>query len=120
MQEKKPIYKIYSRNRLKIFKTKGYRKYKVNKKKDIKTFLTFSIIIVIAAGYVLIYKAINPIFETACIDEAQAIATRITNEESAKLIQSYDYNDMFTVQKDESRKYTNDKCKCFYYKSNRI
>ena len=116
MQEKKPIYKIYSRNRLKVFNKKN-RKYKVYKKRDIKSFIVFLMIIFIAIIYLIIYKSINPIFETICIDEAQAIATKITNEESTKLIQKYNYNDMFNIQKDESRKYTNDKCKCFYYKS---
>lgn len=100
MQEKKSIYKIYSRNRLKIFRPKNY-KTRIKRKKDVKTFVAFSIVIVIALIYVIIYKAINPIFETTCIDEAQAIATRITNEETTKIMKNYDYNDMYTVQKDD-------------------
>ena len=57
------------------------------------------------------WKSIDPIFENICEDEAKAIATRITNDESTKALENYKYDDLFTVEKDESRKYTNDKCK---------
>lgn len=101
MQESKPSYKIYSRNRIKIFKSKNYnRNYR---KKDIKFFYMFCIIVIVSITYIIIYKSIDPIFETICSDKAQAIATKITNQESTKVMVNYSYNEMFTIEKDENR-----------------
>lgn len=108
MQEsKQSVYKIYSRNRLKIFKPqKSTRAIRHDGK---KIYLIFIIIIAIFV-YARIWKSIDPIFESICKDEAMSIATKITNEESSKVLENYNYNDLFTIQKDEARKYTNDKC----------
>ncbi len=98
MREKKPLYKIYSRNRIKIFKPRKYRR--TYEKKDIKKFGVFSLIIIISLVYMTIYKSIAPIFETICVDEANAIAMRITNEGTKRIMQGHTYNDMFTIDKD--------------------
>lgn len=101
MQESKSSCKIYSRNRIKIFKPKKYnRRYG---KKDSKFFYLFIIVLIAFFTYSIVYKSIDPIFETICSDEAQAIATKITNEESTNVMENYKYSDMFTIEKDESR-----------------
>ena len=105
MQKQKPsTYKIYSRNRIKIFSPQK-RAIRYSGKK------IYIICIVVIAVLVCsrIWKSIDPIFENICKDEALSIATKITNEESTKALENYKYSDLFTVQKDEARKYTNDK-----------
>ena len=101
MQPSKSSCKIYSRSRLKIFKPKKYNfKYK---NKDNKFFFIILIGIIALIVYLIFTKSINPIFETICSSEAQAIATKITNEESGKAMENYDYNDLFTIEKDDDR-----------------
>lgn len=99
------MYKIYSRNRLKIFKPRKQRK------SNLKFGYVILIIIIAWSFYTVVWKSIDPIFENICEDEAKAIATKITNDESTKALENYSYNDLFTVEKDDARKYTNDKCK---------
>lgn len=101
MQESKSLYKIYSRNRLKIFNPK--RDNRGNKRKNAKILYILVIIIIAVMTYVIVYKSIEPVFKTICIDEAQAIATKVTNEESTRVMTNYKYNDMFTIEKDEAR-----------------
>lgn len=97
--------KIYSRNRINIFKPRKHRKI-------FSKFIYLIIVMMIAMFfYTTAWKSIDPIFENICEDEAKAIATRITNVESTKALENYKYDDLFTIEKDESRKYTNDKCK---------
>ncbi len=67
-----------------------------------KKFISYVLIILIALSCLAMYKSIVPIFETICIDEANAIATRITNDGSSKVMKEYTYNDMFTIEKDEN------------------
>lgn len=105
MQEsKQSVYKIYSRNRIKIFKPQ-----KRGEKSSGKKLYIICCIIIAIIVYTRIWKSIDPIFENICKDEAISIATKITNDESSKALENYDYNDLFTIQKDSARKYTNDK-----------
>lgn len=101
MQESKSLYKIYSRNRIKIFNLNRYNRG--NKKRNTKILYIWIIIVIAVMSYVIIYKSIEPVFKTICIDEAQAIATKVTNEESTRVMTNYKYNDMFTIEKDEAR-----------------
>ena len=104
--------KIYSRNRFKILKPKKYGK--INNKNSKFIVFYFEIILVSVFTFVTIYKSIDPIFEAACSDEAKAIATKITNDNSSIVIKNYNYDDLFSIQRDESREYTNDKSKRIY------
>ena len=100
MEHNQSSCKIYSRNRLKIFK-----KRKNNndfKKRNYKTTFILGILFIAISTYFIIYKSINPIFDTICADEAKSIATKITNEESSKAMDGYTYNDLFKIEKDEN------------------
>lgn len=99
MQQNQPLCKIYSRNRINIFKP---RKYRFNSRYEDKSkFFYFLLIIMIALMICLIiYNSIDPVFEEAALTEAKAIATRITNEESTRAIVGYTYEDLFTIEKD--------------------
>ena len=99
MQQNQPLCKIYSRNRIKIFKPKKYKYLKKNKDKS-KFFLFLIIIMIAIIMCLIIYNSIDPVFEEAALTEAKAIATRITNEESTRAIVGYTYEDLFTIEKD--------------------
>lgn len=111
MQENRSQYKIYSRSRLNIFKgnrRKNFYKNNGNKSKNIKFFCILTLLLIIIFTVNILYDAVNPIFKTLCEEKAHEIATTVTNEESTKVMANYEYGDMFTVEKDGSRKYKND------------
>lgn len=88
-------YKIYSRKRLKFNKLPHF---------NLKVKKIFYFIIIMCIGlfiYNIIWKSINPIFIELCRDEAKAIATTITNDETTKIMAEYDYDAFFTIEKDE-------------------
>lgn len=98
-----PIYKIYSRKRLRLGFLNNNNSTRLNRfKKKVKKSLPFSISICIglAICYV-IWNSVNPVFEALCRDEAKVIATQITNEETSKIMDKYDYDTFFTIEKDE-------------------
>jgi len=101
MYQNQPLCKIYSRNRIKIFKP---RKYKFNSKHEDKSkFFYFLFTVMIGLMICLIiYNSIDPIFENLALTEAKGIATRITNEESTRAIVGYTYEDLFTIERDST------------------
>lgn len=94
--------KIYSRKRFiikPIFFKRGPPKEKYKKKsKKFKIIITVIIIIII---YNLIFKCINPVFETLCEEKIKSVATTISNQESTKAITKYQYEELYTIEKDE-------------------
>lgn len=117
MQENRSSYKIYSRSRLNIFKGNNKKKFYQHNERKSRKFIYFFLVILIAVfTFNILYQSVNPIFKTLCEEKAHEIATIVTNEESTKVMANYKYGDMFTVEKDENRKYKNDYSKHFYYK----
>ena len=55
--------------------------------------------IVVYAG---IIRYIEPVFETLCEDQAKSIATIISNQESTKAMNKYQYEELYTIEKDEA------------------
>lgn len=84
------MYKIYSRKRLKLKNLKN--------KGRITTIILVLIIALETAT--LLLKQINPIFEQVSKYEAKKIATLIANDQTTKVMQNYNYDSMFTVEKD--------------------
>lgn len=84
------MYKIYSRKRLKIKNIKNKRK--------ITTIILVLIIALETAT--LLLKYINPIFEQVSTFEAKRLATIIANDQTTKVMQNYNYDSMFVVEKD--------------------
>lgn len=73
-----------------------------NRLKYIRKTTKVMIILVIAITVAnIIMKAVSPVFETLCRDEARSIATIITNEQATKVMAGYSYQDLFTIEKDE-------------------
>ena len=100
------IYKIYSRKRLNLglsnFRgnhNKGYT-YKFNTKKIKRIIWVFAVLAIAFLVCFSIWRAITPIFETLSKDEAKNIATTVTNEETTKIMNKYNYDTFFTMEKD--------------------
>ena len=92
--------KIYSRSRIRIPKILC-RETRKNKK--IEKLWKIFFILLIAFGFVkMVLDAVNPIFETLCKEQAESIATTISNEQAAKIMKQYQYEDLFSIEKDES------------------
>ena len=97
------IYKIYSRRRL-IWnpKIRHSKKGKMHKNIYKKKLTIFIILIIALFSFNIIWHAINPIFEALCDDEARAIATKITNEQTSKVLNQYNYDSFFSIEKDKN------------------
>ena len=66
---------------------------------------TLKVILVLIVS-ILVYKAImnyiEPVFETLCEDKVKSIATIISNQESTKIMNKYQYEELYTIEKDEA------------------
>ena len=88
------MHKIYSRKRFKLksFKYKG----------KITTIVLILIIAFETATLILNYM--NPIFEQISSYEAKKLATFVANDQTTKVMQNYNYDSMFSIEKDEDGK----------------
>ena len=63
------------------------------------------IFLIVLIGTVVIYELLfgfmEPVFETLCEDEVKSIATIISNQESTKAMNKYQYEELYTIEKDE-------------------
>lgn len=102
--------KIYSRRRF-ILKPSNKTPSKTGKRPSNgfprKTFIikrkTLKILIVVVLS-VIIYQSIlnyiEPVFESLCEDEVKSRATIISNQESTKIMNKYQYEELYTIEKD--------------------
>ena len=72
-----------------------------NKGKITKIILVLIIAFETAA---LLLNRINPIFEQVSIYEAKKLATLIANDQTTKVMQNYNYDSMFSIEKDTEGK----------------
>ena len=92
------MHKIYSRTRIRVPKIDFGKNDLKYKRKIVK----ISLILFVAFTVVsIVIKAVNPVFDTLCKDEAKSIATIISNEEATNVMKNYSYEDLFTIEKDE-------------------
>ena len=89
--------KIYSRRKIILPKIK-----KVNRKKIFFMVLLFFITFVI----IFSSKAVYAVFENICRSEASGMATTIVSNEIKKIMDSYEYEDFVSVEKDSNGKIT--------------
>lgn len=90
--------KIYSRKRF-ILKPWHYKFGSMEKhSKKIKITL---VIIVLLLIYKVVISYVDPIFETLCEDKVKTIATLISNQESTKIMNKYQYEELYKIEKDE-------------------
>ncbi len=92
---------IYSRKRIKVPKINN------RKKKILRKVLKIAIIVLIAiftSTYII--SGVRPIFESICVSEAKAIATRISNEEATKVMKNYKYEDIVIITRNSNNNIT--------------
>lgn len=99
--------KIYSRKRFilrpKAKKNNSDQLGKINYNSIQKRMIKFIIlIIVIISIYRLLLSYISPVFETLCEEKVKSIATIISNQESTKIMNKYQYEELYTIEKDEA------------------
>lgn len=87
--------KIYSRNKIRI--------RKVGKKGKLKLII-IALVLIVFIGIAIYFKAAYPIFIASCKNKASSMAVNIVNEEVAKIVQSYTYEDIVYVEKDLNQK----------------
>lgn len=49
----------------------------------------------------MIMSYIGPVFETLCEDKVKSISTIISNQESTKIMNKYQYEELYNIEKDE-------------------
>ena len=93
---------IYSRPRIKFPKFLMFNyKRKDNKVNIKKKRLIFCLLIIFIIFYIVL-RAVTPIFNELCIDKAKSIATLITNNETTKAVEGYEYSDFIKIHKDDN------------------
>jgi sporulation protein YunB len=94
------MHKIYSRKRIRLpcinINGNGNNKYL---KKGIKV---LCILMVALGTFNVITNAVNPVFDTLCKEKARSIATLITNEQATNVMREHSYDELFSIEKDES------------------
>ena len=100
--------KIYSRKRF-ILKPRNKSQGKSGKlpkrspigfsKKTFKLLITAAITLIV---YQSTLNYIGPVFESLCEDRVKSIATIISNQESTKIMNKYQYEELYTIEKDEA------------------
>ena len=95
--------KIYSRPRIRIprifISNIGNKSNRNNKNKQ-KMAKIFIIMIIAFSTVKLVLDAIFPIFDTLCKNKAKSVATIISNERATVVMRQHQYEDLFTVEKD--------------------
>ena len=87
--------KIYSRKKIRI--------KKIERKEKLKLFV-LALVLIILLGIIIYFKAAYPIFISSCKNAASSMAVNTVNEEVAKVIQTYTYEDIVEVEKDANGK----------------
>ncbi|MBQ2917211.1 MAG: sporulation protein YunB [Clostridia bacterium] len=92
---------IYSRKRIKIPKVKGFY---TNNKNAKKFFSIFIIILIAISTFYNLYKSINPIFDTLCIEKARSLGTYIMNNASNIVLDDIDYKNIVSIEEVEGNR----------------
>lgn len=94
--------KIYSRRRfiIKPFRIRGKNSKNKNYKFKKKIFKFLSIILISIFGFKISLDYIGPVYETLCNEKAKAVATIITNQQSTIFMNKYQYDELYTIEKD--------------------
>ncbi len=96
------MHKIYSRPRIRIpkFVIQSRKRMQNEKARKITTMLV--ILMIAFATVKLILDAVLPIFDTLCENRAKSIATIISNEQATNVMRQHTYDELFTIEKDNS------------------
>lgn len=92
--------KIYSRPRIRIPKIFVSNIGDKNFKKKQKITKIFIIMVIAFSTVKVVLDAISPIFDTLCKDKAKSIATIVSNEQATVVMKEHEYDEFFTIEKD--------------------
>ena len=82
--------------------TRGYILNRLKNKKGKKKIINLVIVIIVILLILKnIFSHIEPIFGTMCNEKAKSIATIITNQQSTVVMNKYQYDELYTIEKDE-------------------
>ncbi len=111
-QKGNKVDKIYSRRRIILpkFKFTYYKGKRPEKRQIAKRWKMTCVIFIALITASLIVKSISPIIDKQCRNIAKSIATRISNEQASIVMAKYQYEDLCTITKDNTRQYSYDKC----------
>ena len=103
----KKIERLYSRKKFKLKNAKKFniKKTKINfKNKNIKKILKILMILCIALFTVDHFiRTVEPIIEKKSIYMAKNIATKVSNEQTGKVMKNYQYEDLVNIITDENK-----------------
>lgn len=71
----------------------------INQRRFLKIVL---VLVVVTLVYKVIMSYIEPVFEALCEDKVKSIATIISNQESTRIMNKYQYEELYTVEKDSA------------------
>ena len=94
--------KIYSRPRIKLPKIFLANFGDKNQKKNQRIAKIFIIMVIAFSTVKIVLDAILPIFDELCKDKAKSIATIISNNEATNVMKEHTYDELFTIEKDNS------------------
>ena len=93
---------IYSRRRF-IIKPFGNKSKNPKKEKLKKKVIKFIIIISISIyGFKTCLDYIQPVYETLCNEKSKSVATIITNRQTTIYMNKYQYDELFSIEKDNN------------------
>lgn len=98
------MHKIYSRPRIRIPKIVIHSQHKMSDKNSKKMTIMLIILVIAFSTVKVVLDAVNPIYDTLCENQAKSIATRVSNEQAAKIMKEYSYEELFTIGKDTDGK----------------
>lgn len=93
---------IYSRPRLKLPKFVFYNNR--GKRENSKGRRRVSLIMVVFVAFTtlkLVLDAVEPVFTTLCENKAISLATIISNNKATEVMQEHNYDEFFTIEKNE-------------------
>lgn len=97
--------KIYSRRRfiIKPFNKLNTNKFNLKNIKLLRKIIKFiSIILIGIYGFKLGFDYLEPIYEALCSEKVKYIATIITNQQSTIVMNQYQYDELYIVEKDSN------------------
>jgi len=91
--------KIYSRRRFII------KPFKIRNNKIIRKFSRIvSILLISIYGFKIGIEYLEPIYKSLCIEKVKSVATIITNQQSTIVMNEYQYDELYTIEKDTEGK----------------
>lgn len=91
--------KIYSRNRIRLPKFKGFR---IRDRKNGKAYEVTCVFVIAIISLNMIINAMSPIIDKVCEDVAITKATIIANQMATEVMENYTYSDLVNIYKDSN------------------